>query len=153
MSEESTDVARMIPLLRHALGDADLDLPSHVQTVFNAIMGSRPDFLVIVDIHGIVRFVSNACERFFGLPLSELEGQPFETLIAPQDRQLYSQFIDQRVEPLIGQSFSEPIPLDLRMFVRIRQRVLQFCDGWRCVSHHRTFCETPGQMGLCCCSV
>jgi PAS domain S-box-containing protein len=53
-------------------------------------MGSRPDFLVIVDIHGIVRFVSYACERFFGLPLSELEGQPFETLIAPQDRQLYS---------------------------------------------------------------
>ena len=115
MSEESTGVARMIPLLRHALGDADLDLPSQVQTVFNAIMGSRPDFLVIVDIHGIVRFVSNACERFFGLPLSELEGQPFETLIAPQDRQLYSQFIDQRVEPLIGQSFSEPIPLDLRI--------------------------------------
>ena len=115
MSEESTDVARMIPLLRHALGDADLDLPSQVQTVFNAIMGSRPDFLVIVDIRGIVRFVSNACERFFGLPLSELEGQPFEMLIAPQDRQLYSQFILQRVEPLIGQSFSEPIPLDLRI--------------------------------------
>jgi hypothetical protein len=64
VSEESTDVARMIPLLRHALGDADLDLPSQLQTVFNAIMGSRPDFLVIVDIHGIVRFVSNACVAF-----------------------------------------------------------------------------------------
>ena len=46
-------------------------------------MGPRPDLLVIVDVHGVVRFVSNAGERFFGLPFGELEGQPFESLIAP----------------------------------------------------------------------
>jgi diguanylate cyclase (GGDEF)-like protein len=117
VSEENTDIARLIPLLRHALGNVDLDLPPQVQTVFNVIIGSRPDLLVIVDVHGIVRFVSNACEHFFGWHFGELEGKPFETLIAPQDRQLYSQFFGQRIEPLIGQSFSEPVPLDLR-FVR-----------------------------------
>ena len=83
MSEENTDIARTIPLLRHALGNSDLDLPPQVQTIFNAIMGPRPDLLVIVDVHGVGRFVSNAGERFFGLPFGELEGQPFESLIAP----------------------------------------------------------------------
>lgn len=115
MSEEKTDVARLIPLLRHALGSTDIDFPPKVRVVFNAIMGSRPDLLLIVDVHGIIQFVSNACERLFGSPFAELEGQPFEMLIAPQDRQLYTQFMNHRVELFIGQSFSELVPLDLRV--------------------------------------
>ncbi len=115
MSEEKTDVARLIPLLRHALGSTDIDFPPKVRVVFNAIMGSRPDLLLIVDVHGIIQFVSNACERLFGSPFAELEGQSFEMLIAPQDRQLYTQFMNHRVEPFIGQSFSELVPLDLRV--------------------------------------
>ena len=115
MSKDNTDIVRIIPIVQHVLGDATIEISPDAQRVFDALMGSRPDFLVIVDARGVIRFATEACESLFGLPCSELEGRRFETLIAEQDLGLYTQFMSQFVEPLIGQSFSKLGPLDLRV--------------------------------------
>lgn len=115
IDEKDNDVARLIPLMKHALGNVDIDLAPEAQMAFNAIMGSRPDFLVLVDLHRSIRFMSESCESLFGLPSNQLKGQAFQTLIAVPDRGVFDQFMTQRVEPLIGQSFSKLGPLDLRI--------------------------------------
>ena len=118
MIDDSTDVGRLLLAMHQALGSAAVALPPDAQMFLNAIMGSRPDFLLLTDARGHVEFMSAACQRHLGLSEDELQGLSFESLIAPKDRASLSQFMGPLVESRLGQSFAKLGPLDLRVLCK-----------------------------------
>lgn len=118
MIDDSTDVGRLLLAMHQALGSAAVALPPDAQMFLNAIMGSRPDFLLLTDARGHVEFMSAACQRHLGLSEDELQGLSFESLIAPKDRASLSQFMGPLVESRLGQSFAKLAPIDLRVLCK-----------------------------------
>jgi len=102
-------------LVSGILGGEPIALSSELQVMCDALMRARPDYLLLVDDQGSIRFATNACEELFGRGATALANESLVSLIAPPDRPLLEEFIRQQLTPLQGQTFAKVGPLDLRV--------------------------------------
>ena len=114
-SSEESDVMRLAALFNRILGEDKIRLSPPVQMLCDAMIGTRPDFLLAVNTQGTILFASSACLKLSGMSAEALEGEAFETLLDVRDRPDYQQFLADSVLPLAGQSFSRLGPLDVRI--------------------------------------
>lgn len=115
MTEQSPDSLRFMELVSGILGGEPIALSSELQVMCDALMRARPDYLLLVDDQGSIRFATNACEELFGRGATALANESLVSLIAPPDRPLLEEFIRQQLTPLQGQTFAKVGPLDLRV--------------------------------------
>lgn len=102
LNQPRTDSLRLIKLINQALGADPIVLSPDVQRICDTIMGARPDFLLLVDVSGVIRFATDACESLFGISALALEGKPFASLLQATDQQNFSQFSHDRTTPLVS---------------------------------------------------
>lgn len=115
LNQPRTDSLRLIKLINQALGADPIVLSPDAQRFCDTIVGARPDFLLLVDVSGVIRFATDACESLFGISALALEGKPFASLLQATDQQNFSQFLHDRITPMAGQSFAQLGPIDLRI--------------------------------------
>lgn len=110
-----TDSLRLVKLINQARDANPINLSPDVQRICDAIIGARPDVMLLVDLSGVIHFATDACEILFGVSALALEGQSFASLLQATDQQNFSQFVQERIAPMAGQSFSQLGPIELRI--------------------------------------
>ena len=97
------------------MGSVVIDMQPNVQQICNTLISARPDYLMLVNARGQIRFASDACEDLVGIAGAALEDHTFDSLLVAEDRHSYQHFMNESVIPLAGSSFSKLGPLDLRV--------------------------------------
>ena len=97
------------------MGSVVIDMQPNVQQICNTLISARPDYLMLVNAQGQIRFASDACEDLVGIAGAALEDHTFDSLLVAEDRHSYQHFMNENVIPLAGSSFSKLGPLDLRV--------------------------------------
>ena len=115
LNQPRADSLRLINLINQALRTDPIVLSPDAQRICDTIMGARPDFLLLVDVNGVIHFATDACESLFGISALALEGRPFASLLQVTNQQNFSPFLHDRIAPMAGQSFAQLGPMDLRI--------------------------------------
>ena len=74
-SSEESDVMRLAALFNRILGEDKIRLSPPVQMLCDAMIGTRPDFLLAVNTQGTILFASSACLKLSGMSAEALEGE------------------------------------------------------------------------------
>ena len=114
-NQSTSDASRLTQLINHAMGSVVIDMQPNVQQICNTLISARPDYLMLVNAQGQIRFASDACEDLVGIAGAALEDHTFDSLLVAEDRHSYQHFMNESVIPLAGSSFSKLGPLDLRV--------------------------------------
>ena len=114
-NQSTSDASRLTQLINHAMGSGVIDMQPNVQQICNTLISARPDYLMLVNARGQIRFASDACEDLVGIAGAALEDHTFDSLLVAEDRHSYQHFMNESVIPLAGSSFSKLGPLDLRV--------------------------------------
>ena len=114
-NQSTSDASRLTQLINHAMGSVVIDMQPNVQQICNTLISARPDYLMLVNARGQIRFASDACEDLVGIAGAALEDHTFDSLLVAEDRHSYQHFMNESVIPLAGSSFSKLGPLDLRV--------------------------------------
>ena len=113
----TTDASRLAELINSVMGTVVIDMQPNVQQICDTLIAARPDYLMLVNAQGQIRFASGACLDLLGLSGASLEQRTFDSLLVADDRHSYQQFMRETVMPLAGRSFSKLGPVDLRVKV------------------------------------
>ena len=114
-NQSTSDASRLTQLINHAMGSVVIDMQPNVQQICNTLISARPDYLMLVNAQGQIRFASDACEDLVGIAGAALEDHTFDSLLVAEDRHSYQHFMNESVIPLAGSSFSKLGPLDVRV--------------------------------------
>jgi diguanylate cyclase (GGDEF)-like protein len=114
-NQSTSDASRLTQLINHAMGSVVIDMQPNVQQICNTLISARPDYLMLVNARGQIRFASDACEDLVGIAGAALEDHTFDSLLVAEDRHSYQHFMNESVIPLAGSSFSKLGPLDVRV--------------------------------------
>ena len=114
-NQSTSDASRLTQLINHAMGSVVINMQPNVQQICNTLISARPDYLMLVNAQGQIRFASDACEDLVGIAGAALEDHTFDSLLVAEDRHSYQHFMNESVIPLAGSSFSKLGPLDLRV--------------------------------------
>ena len=114
-NQSTSDASRLTQLINHAMGSVVIDMQPNVQQICNTLISARPDYLMLVNAQGQIRFASDACEDPVGIAGAALEDHTFDSLLVAEDRHSYQHFMNESVIPLAGSSFSKLGPLDVRV--------------------------------------
>jgi diguanylate cyclase (GGDEF)-like protein len=114
-NQSTSDASRLTQLINDAMGSVVIDMQPNVQQICNTLISARPDYLMLVNAQGQIRFASDACEDLVGIAGAALEDHTFDSLLVAEDRHSYQHFMNESVIPLAGSSFSKLGPLDLRV--------------------------------------
>ena len=114
-NQSTSDASRLTQLINHAMGSVVIDMQPNVQQICNTLISARPDYLMLVNAQGQIRFASDACEDLVGIAGAAVEDHTFDSLLVAEDRHSYQHFMNESVIPLAGSSFSKLGPLDLRV--------------------------------------
>ena len=114
-NQSTSDASRLTQLINHAMGSVVIDMQPNVQQICNTLISARPDYLMLVNAQGQIRFASDACEDLVGIAGAAPEDHTFDSLLVAEDRHSYQHFMNESVIPLAGSSFSKLGPLDLRV--------------------------------------
>ena len=114
-NQTTSDASRLTQLINHAMGSVVIDMQPNVQQICNTLISARPDYLMLVNAQGQIRFASDACEDLVGIAGAALEDHTFDSLLVVEDRHSYQHFMNESVIPLAGSSFSKLGPLDVRV--------------------------------------
>ena len=114
-NQSTSDACRLTQLINHAMGSVVIDMQPNVQQICNTLISARPDYLMLVNAQGQIRFASDACEDLVGIAGAALEDHTFDSLLVAEDRHSYQHFMNESVIPLAGSSFSKLGPLDVRV--------------------------------------
>lgn len=136
MTNQSTsDASRLTQLINHAMGSVVIDMQPNVQQICNTLISARPDYLMLVNARGQIRFASDACEDLVGIAGAALEDHTFDSLLVAEDRHSYQHFMNESVIPLAGSSFlswgrwtcacGSPVRQSQRLFAGLRCGSLQ----------------------------
>ena len=114
-NQSTSDASRLTQLINHAMGSVVIDMQPNVQQICNTLISALPDYLMLVNAQGQIRFASDACEDLVGIAGAAVEDHTFDSLLVAEDRHSYQHFMNESVIPLAGSSFSKLGPLDLRV--------------------------------------
>ena len=114
-NQSTSDASRLTQLINHAMGSVVIDMQPNVQQICNTLISARPDYLMLVNARGQIRFANDACEDLVVIAGAALEDHTFDSLLVGQDRRSYQHFMNESVIPLAGSSFSKLGPLDVRV--------------------------------------
>jgi diguanylate cyclase (GGDEF)-like protein len=114
-NQSTSDASRLTQLINHAMGSVVIEMQPNVQQICNTLISARPDYLMLVNARGQIRFASDACEDLVGIAGAALEDHTFDSLLVAEDRHSYQHFMNESVIPLAGSSFSKLGPLDVRV--------------------------------------
>ena len=89
----TTDASRLAELINSVMGTVVIDMQPNVQQICDTLIAARPDYLMLVNAEGQIRFASGACLDLLGLSGASLEQRTFDSLLVADDRHSYQQFM------------------------------------------------------------
>jgi PAS domain-containing protein len=79
-NQSTSDASRLTQLINDAMGSVVIDMQPNVQQICNTLISARPDYLMLVNEQGQIRFASDACEDLVGIAGAALEDHTFDSL-------------------------------------------------------------------------
>ena len=68
----TTDASRLAELINSVMGTVVIDMQPNVQQICDTLIAARPDYLMLVNAQGQIRFASGACLDLLGLSVASL---------------------------------------------------------------------------------